>query len=97
MINKGDILLANMDPASGNKLKKVRPVLVVSKNHINKYTQQLIVIPFTSKLVRKKLPDVFFVKSTDQNGLKEDSILHGIQIRSVSKKEFSHLENPPHS
>lgn len=85
MTNKGEILLANLEPTLGTELKKARPVLVVSKDNINKYTGQLIIIPFTSKLIRKDLPDIVEINKSKQNGLSEDSILHCIHIRSISQ------------
>jgi len=47
-MNRGDIYLVSMDPASGHEQKGMRPVLVVSPGPFNKLTKTPIVVPITT-------------------------------------------------
>lgn len=47
-MNRGDIYLVSLDPASGYGQKGMRPVLVVSPGPFNKLTKTPMVIPITT-------------------------------------------------
>ena len=47
-MNRGDIYLVLLDPASGHEQKRMRPVLVVSPEPFNKLTKTPIVVPITT-------------------------------------------------
>jgi mRNA-degrading endonuclease toxin of MazEF toxin-antitoxin module len=47
-MNRGDIYLVSLDPASGHEQKGMRPVLVVSPGPFNKLTKTPIVVPITT-------------------------------------------------
>ena len=47
-MNRGDIYLVSLDPASGHEQKGMRPVLVVSPGPFNKLTKAPIVVPVTT-------------------------------------------------
>ena len=44
------IFLANLDPTRGPEIAKTRPVVVVSKDDMNRYLDTVVVRPLTSKL-----------------------------------------------
>lgn len=48
-MRKGDIYFANLDPSIGSETKKKRPVLIVSNNSQNTYSDRVIIAPITSK------------------------------------------------
>jgi mRNA interferase MazF len=45
-----EIYYADLNPTIGNEIKKVRPVVIVSQNEMNKYLDTVVVCPLTSKL-----------------------------------------------
>ena len=46
-INQYDIVLVNLDPTMGSKMRKTRPFVVLSPNEMNKYLQTIVIAPMT--------------------------------------------------
>lgn len=44
------IYVADLDPAVGGELRKVRPVVVVSRNEMNRFLDTVVVCPLTTVL-----------------------------------------------
>ncbi|WP_026713881.1 type II toxin-antitoxin system PemK/MazF family toxin [Flavobacterium daejeonense] len=42
------IVLVNLDPTIGSKMKKTRPSVIISPNEMNKYLQTIVIAPMTS-------------------------------------------------
>ncbi len=49
-IKRYEIYLADLNPTIGSEIKKVRPVVVISHDAMNKYLETVVVCPLTSKL-----------------------------------------------
>ncbi len=49
-IKRYDIYFADLDPTLGREIKKVRPVVVVSRDEMNQYLETIVICPLTSKL-----------------------------------------------
>ncbi|WP_031387395.1 type II toxin-antitoxin system PemK/MazF family toxin [Desulfonatronum thiodismutans] len=49
-ISRYDIYLADLNPTIGSEIKKVRPVVVVSRNEMNRYLETVVVCPLTTRL-----------------------------------------------
>lgn len=49
-IKRYDIYFADLNPTLGSEIKKVRPVVIVSQDEMNKYLDTVVVCPLTSKL-----------------------------------------------
>ena len=49
-IKRYDIFVADLNPTLGSEIKKVRPVVIVSQDEMNKYLDTVVVCPLTSKL-----------------------------------------------
>jgi mRNA interferase MazF len=49
-IKRYAIYFADLNPTIGSEIKKVRPVVVVSQDEMNKYLETVMVCPLTSKL-----------------------------------------------
>ena len=47
VVRRGDIVLASLDPTVGVEIRKTRPVVVVSNDHINELSQLAVVVPLT--------------------------------------------------
>jgi mRNA interferase MazF len=48
-IFRGDIFLAQLDPAVGHEIKKTRPIVVVSNNANNEMSGTVTIVPLTSQ------------------------------------------------
>lgn len=45
-----EIYFADLSPTSGREINKVRPVVIVSQNEMNRYLDTVVVCPLTSRL-----------------------------------------------
>ena len=46
-VKRGDVVVANLDPIIGVEIKKTRPVIVLSNDSINRFSQLVVVVPLT--------------------------------------------------
>ena len=83
-IKKGDIYLADMDPAIGSEQGGVRPVLIIQNNKGNKFSPTTIVACLTSRVHTKaNLPTHYLLP--DDIGLKYPSMVMLEQIFTIDK------------
>ena len=47
-MNQYQIVLVNLDPTLGSKIKNTRPCVIISLNEMNKYLQTIIIAPITN-------------------------------------------------
>jgi mRNA interferase MazF len=45
-----EIFYADLNPTIGSEIKKIRPVVIVSKDDMNKYLDTIVICPLTSTL-----------------------------------------------
>ncbi|WP_319522070.1 type II toxin-antitoxin system PemK/MazF family toxin [uncultured Desulfosarcina sp.] len=50
IIKRYEIYFADLNPTIGSEIKKVRPVVIISQDEMNKYLDTVVVCPLTSKL-----------------------------------------------
>ena len=77
-----EIYVADLDPTVGGEIKKVRPVVVISQNEMNRYLDTVVVCPLTTRLHpqwRSRL-------QIDCAGQKAEIALD--QIRTLSKQRL---------
>lgn len=88
-IKRGDIYLANLDPALGSEEGKERRVLIVSNDIGNSNPRNTVVIavPITGEVSekRKRMPMYVELKKTKENGQTYDeALIDCFQIRVLS-------------
>jgi len=83
-IKRGDIIIANLEPVVGSEQGRIRPVLIVQNNILNKYSPTTIAVPITSKIYTKEFPTNVFISKMD-SGLDKDSTILLNQIRAIDK------------
>jgi len=49
-IKRYEIYYADLNPTIGSEIKKVRPVVIISRDEMNKYLETVVVCPLTSRL-----------------------------------------------
>lgn len=49
-VKRNEIYFADLNPAIGSEIRKIRPVVIVSRDEMNKYLETVVVCPLTSKL-----------------------------------------------
>jgi len=85
-IERGEIVLVNLEPSMGSEQGKIRPCLVVQNNDSNKYSPNTIVVPFTSSVPEKDFPTVV-IAEINETGLQKRSAILCTQIRTISAED----------
>jgi len=49
-VKRYEIYFADLNPSIGSEIKKIRPVVIISQNEMNKYLETVVICPLTSKL-----------------------------------------------
>lgn len=86
-LQRGDIVLVDLNPVVGSEAKKRRPAVVVSNNGANRAAHEtgrgvFVVIPLTSNVTKVHLFQVFLPAT--ESGLRSDSKAQTEQIRAIS-------------
>ena len=81
-VKRHEIYYADLNPTIGGELKKIRPVVVVSKTEMNKYLDTVVICPLTTKLHPKW-------RSRIQTKCVQKKVEIAVdQIRAISKKRL---------
>ena len=81
-VNRYEIYYADLNPTIGGELRKIRPVVVVSKSEMNRYLNTVVVCPITTKLHPKW-------RSRIQTKCVQKRVEIAVdQIRTISKKRL---------
>lgn len=96
-IQRGDILLVDLEPKKGSEIGKIRPCVVIQNDQGNRFSPTTIVAAITSKRLDKDYPTNVFL-SKQISGLDEDSVVLCSQIYVISIehrviKKLSFLNN----
>ncbi len=83
---RGDVVLASLDPTVGVEIRKTRPVVVVSNDHINELSQLAVVVPLTKNTSYLSPSHVVVPKGTA--GLSVASKALTEQIKAVDKRRL---------
>jgi len=51
-IKRGNVFLVSLDPTIGSEINKTRPVIIISNDVNNKFSNTITVIPITSNTVK---------------------------------------------
>ena len=87
-MRRGDVFDARLNPTEGSEQAGTRPVVVVSRDAINKNSSVVVVVPLTkASSVKRNYPNNVTV-TKGEGGLTFDSVLLGGQVRAVSKSRL---------
>ncbi len=81
-IKRYEIYFADLNPTIGSEIKKVRPVVIISQDEMNKYLETVVVCPLTSKL-HLQWRTRHQIKCADK-----DAEIAVDQIRTISKQRL---------
>ena len=87
MIRRGEIYLADLDPARGHEQAGARPVLIIQNDIGNHYSSTTIAAAITSRISKKRLP-VHVEISAQESELPRDSVVLLEQIRTLDKERL---------
>lgn len=86
-VHRGDIFIADLDPAAGSEQGGVRPVLIVQNERGNRFSPTVICAAMTSRTGKHDLPTHVWIAAQD-SGLTRDSLVLCEQIRTVDKRRL---------
>lgn len=89
IVRRGEIRLADLDPARGSEQAGSRPVLVLQNDVISKFTTTVLTIPLTTNLRRASLPSCALL-AKGEGGLASDSVVLCHQLRILDKSRLRH-------
>ena len=81
-IKRYEIYFADLNPTIGSEIKKVRPVVIISQDEMNKYLETVVVCPLTSKL-HQKWRTRLQIRCADK-----DAEIAVDQVRTISKQRL---------
>lgn len=85
---RGQIRLANFNPAKGTEPGKIRPCLIIQSDLLNEANHpSTTVIPLTSRLVHNAAPLRFRIRARDE--LQSDSEVMLDQVRTIDNRRIS--------
>ena len=90
-MRRGDIYVADLDPARASEANKKRPVVIVSNDGINRAADRLgagvvTVVPLTTNTAR--IYDFQVLLPAAETGLNEDSKAQAEQVRAIGFSRF---------
>ncbi|GAA6619295.1 type II toxin-antitoxin system PemK/MazF family toxin [Scytonema sp. NUACC26] len=85
-MKRGDIYYANLSPAVGSEMDKLRPVLIVSNNANNRAASTITILPLTSNVSRIYPFEVLL--SPEDSRLPKPSKVQAQQVRTISKQRI---------
>lgn len=88
-VQRGEIYLADLKPTIGSEQDGVRPVLIVSRDAINKYSPVVIIVPLTDASNKTRVYPTHVKFNAGIGGLLLDSIAVCEQIRTISKTRLT--------
>ena len=85
-VRRGDVVLARLDPTVGVEIKKTRPVIVVSNDSINHWSQLAVVVPLTKNVARLSPSHALIPKSVAGLAFQSKAVTE--QIKAVDKRRL---------
>lgn len=82
---RGDVFMANLEPVEGSEQGGTRPVVVVSRDAINRFSPVVVIASITDAVNKKKIYPSHVKVVPTQGGLRMESIVVCEQIRAINK------------
>jgi mRNA interferase MazF len=84
-VRRGDVFVANLEPILGSEQAGTRPVVVVSRDALNRFSPVVVICSITDAANKTKIYPSHVRVSAGTAGLKLDSIVICEQVRAISK------------
>lgn len=81
---RGDVFMANLEPRAGSEQGGTRPIVVVSRDAINKNSPVVVICPITDAANKKKIYPSHVRVPSGKGGLRMDSVVVCEQVRAIS-------------
>ncbi len=72
-MRRGDIFTADLNLSRGSEQSGIRPVILIQRNNIERFTRTYLVVPLTSNVRRSQIPGTFIIP-VGEGGLTQASV-----------------------
>jgi mRNA interferase MazF len=87
-MKRGDVFDARLSPTEGSEQAGVRPVVIVSRDAINKNSSVIVIVPLTKAAnIQRHYPNNVTI-ANGEGGLTFESVLLGEQVRAIAKSRL---------
>lgn len=86
---RGDVFMADLEPVVGSEQGGTRPVVVVSRDALNKFSPVVVICSITGAANKKKLYPSHVKVTAGTGGLSVESIVICEQIRAINKTRLA--------
>jgi len=86
VVRRGDVVVANLDPTIGVEIKKTRPVIVLSNDSINQFSQLAVVVPLTKNIANLSPSHALIPKGVARLNFASKAVTE--QIKAVDKRRL---------
>ena len=90
-VEQGEVYWADLNPATGREQRGRRPVLVVSRNEVNRLPLTVLVMAGSGAehyATQKRFPTDIWV-GAQESGLPKDTVFLGLQLRSLDRSRLT--------
>ena len=87
-MRRGDVYLARLDPTLGSEQAGTRPVILVSRDAINRSSPVVVAVPCTTYRAGRRIYPSQVLLRAPEGGLGADSLALGDQVRAVAKSRL---------
>ena len=84
---RGDIYLADLNPSRGSEQAGIRPVILVQRQNLDRFTRTVVVIPVTTNLRRAQIPGTVLIPA-GEGGLSQESVALCYQIVVIDRQRL---------
>ena len=84
---RGDIYLADLNPSRGSEQAGIRPVILVQRQNLDRFTRTIVVIPVTTNLRRAQIPCTVLI-AAGEGGLSQESVALCYQIVVIDRQRL---------
>lgn len=89
-MKRGEIYSANLNPTEGSEQSGNRPVVIVSRNAINRNSPVVLIVPCTTDRGQRVYPSQVRI-GAGEGGLGQESIAMADQVRAIDKRRLGEL------
>ena len=87
-MRRGDVYLARLDPTLGSEQAGTRPVILVSRDAINRSSPVVVAVPCTTYRAGRRIYPSQVLLRAPEGGLGAASLALGDQVRAVAKSRL---------
>jgi len=84
---RGDVYLADLNPSRGSEQADIRPVIIIQRDTLDRFTTTVVVVPLTSNLRRAKIPGTIVIP-LGEGGLTQESVVLCYQIVVIDRQRL---------